>query len=217
MHALKAAELIDFVWCAEKMIAVMTTIGAAKIAACVTDSAVNMVAACNKCQANPAFSHILFLPCFMHAFSLLIGSILGHEHARQLVAQASKLVTYFRSSHRPLEFLTNSARQMGIKSSLQKPNATRFTSTFSLLNSVKLYEQPMTNLVQHDKQTPEAEKLLPKTATGEPITLHSSCPQAHPAGSSKVFTGSIYRGMLNLLTICRDCHLQDHCRQAILV
>lgn len=162
----------------------MIGVGAAKIAACVTDSAANMVSAKNKAESNPAMSHIVFLPCFMHAFSLLIGSLLGHAHARSVISKASKLVTFFRSSHRPMEFLSSSAKQLGIKCSLQRPNATRFTSSFSLLNSVQQYEQPMASLVKHDLQTPEADKLLPKTATGRciPATILPRPCLANPAG-----------------------------------
>lgn len=148
------------------MIEVMTKIGAAKIAACVTDSPSNMVSARKKAEAHPALSHVIYLPCFMHQFSLLIGSILGHAHAKDTVAQASKLVNYFRASQRPLEALHTIARGTNIRSTLQRPNATRFTSVYTLLNSVKQLEQPLKTLVETDANRPEAEKLLPKTATG---------------------------------------------------
>lgn len=35
----------------------------------------------------------------MHAFSLLIGSVLGHSWAQTMVSKAQRLVTYFRASH----------------------------------------------------------------------------------------------------------------------
>jgi hypothetical protein len=34
----------------------------------------------------------------MHGFSLVLGSVLAHEWARELVSKAQQLVTYFNAS-----------------------------------------------------------------------------------------------------------------------
>lgn len=132
------------------MLQVMTGVGPDKIAACVTDNAANMASARSQAAKDPTFSHIIFIPCFMQGFSLLIGSLLAHEYARSIISNASKIVTFFRASHCPLEALNSAAKALGINGSLQKPNATRFTSIFSLLNSVKQHEQPLKSLVDND-------------------------------------------------------------------
>ena len=147
----------------------MLDIGAEKLAACVTDSPSAMVSARKKVEQQSQLSHVMFLPCFMHQFSLLIGSILGHQHAKDTIASASKLVNYFRSSHRPLEALQTIAKGLGIKTSLQRPNATRFTSVFLMLNSVQQLEQPLNQLLLNDNRAAEPDKLLPKTATGKSV------------------------------------------------
>lgn len=46
----------------------------------------------------------------MHAFSLLIGSVLGHSWAQTMVSKAQRLVTYFRASHQPLAALQQAQR-----------------------------------------------------------------------------------------------------------
>jgi hypothetical protein len=74
--------------------------------------------------------------CMMHSFSLLIGSILGHEWSKELVANAQLLVCYFRAAHKPLGLLRKEASRLGIRASLARANATRFTSVHMCLESV---------------------------------------------------------------------------------
>lgn len=153
-------------FCAELAIQLMLKVGASKIAACVTDNASNMVAARNRAEQHPQLSHVVFLRCFMHAFSLVIGSILGHAHAKDIVSKASRIVTFFRASHRPGEALQSVAKQLGIKSCLQRANATRFTSVFSCLSSVHNLEQPLRSVVEADNTKPQDEKVFPKKVQG---------------------------------------------------
>ena len=45
----------------------------------------------------------------MHAFSLTVGSLLGHPWAKELVKRAQRLVTYFQASTRAYTQLLASA------------------------------------------------------------------------------------------------------------
>lgn len=53
--------------------------------------------------------------CCMHAFGLLLGSILCHFWAAALVKQAQVVVTYFGASHRPWAMLLKEAARLGTK------------------------------------------------------------------------------------------------------
>ena len=66
--------------------------------------------------------------CSMHAFALLLVSILSHEWAADVVSNAQRIVTYFRSSAVPLQQLRDCIKQSGIKGGgLVSSNKTRFT------------------------------------------------------------------------------------------
>lgn len=65
----------------------------------------------------------------MHAFALLLGSIMGHDWARQLLVKAQKIVTYFNASHKPLALFREALKQQpGQQVGLQSSNGTRLTS-----------------------------------------------------------------------------------------
>lgn len=50
----------------------------------------------------------------MHSFSLVVGSILGHHWAKDIIKRAQQLVTYFNASTRANSLLMESAKNMGI-------------------------------------------------------------------------------------------------------
>ena len=84
----------------------------------------------------------------MHAFSLTIGSMLGHSFAKELVTEAQKVVTFFRASTRALAVLTAEARHLNI--SKVKPvtsNTTRFTSVHNCLASLVTLQQALKNVL----------------------------------------------------------------------
>lgn len=83
-------------------------------AALVTDNAANMVKARKLVTEHPGFGHILPIQCFMHGFSLLIGSLLTHPWASDLVNKSQRLVTFIRASHRPLDLLRDLASANGV-------------------------------------------------------------------------------------------------------
>ena len=144
----------------------MKAVGAEKVAPLVCDNASNMVCARNEAERDPALAHIIFLRCFMHGFSLCMGSILGHPAARSIVSEASRIVTYFRASHAPGAALKAAADQLNIKQGLQRANTTRFTSTFSCLHSVHKLEEPLRNVVSNDERAAEKDKIFPKKIAG---------------------------------------------------
>eukprot|EP00877_Chromochloris_zofingiensis_P008252 jgi/Chrzof1/3680/Cz13g04240.t1 len=140
----------------------MTKIGADKIGALVTDNPAVTQKARRLVVASPGFTHIVELRCMMHAFSLVMGSLLGHPWACKVVTDAQKVVTYFRASHRPLALLKQAATSMGINSTLETSNTTRFTSVYNCLESVRRHEQPFHHVVQQHGQdiSQDAVKLI---------------------------------------------------------
>lgn len=77
----------------------------------------------------------------MHAFSLLIGSVLGHPWSNKVVADAQKVSVHFRSSHRLLRLLQNEAEIQKLQATTPlRANATRFTSVHQCLDSLKKLE-----------------------------------------------------------------------------
>lgn len=158
---------------AERIKAGMREVGPKKIAACTTDAASNMVAGRNYVEKDPDFCHVIFLRCFMHGFSLLVGSLLGYSWARDVVADAQRVVTYFRASHAPGDALRHQAKEKGIKQGLQRANGTRFTSVHSCLDSVHKLEKPLGSVVEDDKARPAAEKIFPKKFASKE-GMHSS-------------------------------------------
>ena len=72
----------------------------------------------------------------MHAFSLAVGSLLGHPWAKELVKRAQRLVTYFQAAPRAYHKLLEGANSLGIKGRLRSSNKTRFTSIQMMLESV---------------------------------------------------------------------------------
>lgn len=72
----------------------------------------------------------------MHSFSLVVGSLLGHPWAKDIIKKAQRLVTYFNASKRANSLLMESAKNMGISGQLQTSNTTRLTSVHVMLESV---------------------------------------------------------------------------------
>lgn len=80
----------------------------------------------------------------MHAFALVMKSIISAPWAKQLAVLAQGVVTYFKKSHQPQARLREAIKSMGIKGgSLCAANGTRFTSTYEMLASVLRNEGPL--------------------------------------------------------------------------
>ena len=82
----------------------------------------------------------------MHAFNLVLGSLLAFPWAQELLLSAQRVVTYFRASHQPLALLRSAAERLDIKRGLHSANKTRFTSKHECVESV-LRHQPAFGLV----------------------------------------------------------------------
>ena len=79
----------------------------------------------------------------MHSFSLVVGSLLGHPWAKDIIKKAQKVVTYFNASTRGHSLLMLAAAAQNIKGKLQTSNTTRFTSVHIMLQSVLNMDQPL--------------------------------------------------------------------------
>jgi hypothetical protein len=79
--------------------------GTKRVAAVCTDSAANMRKMRRLLTADKKFHHILDLPCTMHQFSLLMGSILAFKAFSNLIRRVTVVVQFFRASHRPGAYL----------------------------------------------------------------------------------------------------------------
>lgn len=88
----------------------------------------------------------------MHAFALLLGTMLSHAWARNIVTKAQKIVMYFKASHLPLGLLKAEAKQQlgvtGKHAGLRTANTTRFTSVHMMLSSVFQLERALKFVVQ---------------------------------------------------------------------
>jgi hypothetical protein len=96
----------------------------------------------------------------MHAFALLLGSLLAHPWARNIVVSAQRVVTYFMASHTPLAKLREAAQQLGIKKGLATSNKTRFTSVHICLESVRSNSAAFTLVLQSDSDAIKSREVM---------------------------------------------------------
>lgn len=95
----------------------------------------------------------------MHAFSLVTGSILGHEWAASVIGDAQRLVTTIRASHEPYRLLQDIAKASPAckATALQTSNTTRFTSVYQCIQSVLKMEVAFKELyAEHQSILPPA-------------------------------------------------------------
>jgi hypothetical protein len=97
----------------------------------------------------------------MHAFSLTVGSLLGHPWAKELVKRAQRLVSYFQASTRAYFQLLDCARSLGIKGRLRSSNKTRFTSIQMMLESVVALESTFNLLLNKQGSVIQATDIGP--------------------------------------------------------
>ena len=119
-----------------------------KVVAVVTDNASNMLAARKLLVNRDGLGHIIPMRCWMHAFALVMASVAAHKFARGVISDAQRVVTYFRSSHRPLDMLRERATAEGITGGgLVSSNTTRFSSIYLSLASVLRNYLPLKSVV----------------------------------------------------------------------
>ena len=88
----------------------------------------------------------------MHGFALLLGSMLGHSWARELVASVQRIVSYVRKSTFILGRLSDIAKQFNISTTLVTSNKTRFTSVYLCLMAFVKLESALKALVAQHKE-----------------------------------------------------------------
>jgi hypothetical protein len=72
----------------------------------------------------------------MHAFALVMLSIMAHIWAKSLIVVAQRIVTYFRASHKPMATLQRIAASRRIRTTLVSSNKTRLTSVHLCIQSL---------------------------------------------------------------------------------
>lgn len=88
--------------------------------------------------------------CAMHGFNLVLKSVLSDLWAEVLAFRSQQVVTYFRSSHKPLADLHEVAAGLEIKEGLRSSGTTRFTSTYSCTSSVMRHKLTFDLLLQRN-------------------------------------------------------------------
>ncbi|BDA51639.1 hypothetical protein COCOBI_19-1950 [Coccomyxa sp. Obi] len=121
---------------ADLMMKWIDLIGPECVGGLVTDNAANIKRGRQLTVATDGFTHIVEMRCMMHAFSLTVGSLLGHPWAKDLLKRAQRLVTYFQASTRAYSKFLEIAKSLGLKGRLRSSNMTRFTSIEMMLESV---------------------------------------------------------------------------------
>ncbi|CAN0140889.1 unnamed protein product, partial [Phaeothamnion confervicola] len=121
---------------AEYFIAEIEKVGTKRVAALCTNGASAMNTARRIVTERQGFKHIIEMRCMIHGFALILGSTLGHAFAKELVALAQCIVTFFNASSLGHGFLFAAARAAGVSTGLTTSNTTRFTSVHIMLVSV---------------------------------------------------------------------------------
>jgi hypothetical protein len=133
-------------------------VGKDKVAAVVTDNPSSMRLARQLLTSMDGYKHILGFRCYMHLFALIMNSVISHAYARDLIAKAQKIVTYFRASHRPLSLLRDAAAAVGIKGTLKTSNQTRLTSVAICLESVLAMQDAFSRLLREHPDILESQQ-----------------------------------------------------------
>ncbi|KAK9918755.1 hypothetical protein WJX75_006629 [Coccomyxa subellipsoidea] len=144
----------------------LESIGPKWVIALITDNAANMKAARNLVTNKKEYRHIIPLRCYMHAFSLVIGSILSHKQATDTVKKCQRIVTYFKASHQAKARQEADAKQRGIYTGLVSSNTTRFTSVCMCIESLLKLRRPLEAIA--DLQPPIITKADVRAAIDDP-------------------------------------------------
>jgi hypothetical protein len=121
-----------------KFIVFAREVGLHRIAAIVSDSASNMVKARELFVNSDGCKHILNVRCFMHAFGVTMGSILGHPELKLIATMCQRIVSFVRASHAANAILHEMGKNSvpEITTGLVSSNTTRITSMFLCIESV---------------------------------------------------------------------------------
>jgi hypothetical protein len=178
---------------------VIDSIGQKRVGAIITDGPKVMTKARRDLVSKPAYKHILDIRCMMHAFALLLASILGHPFAKDLVHRGQRVVTFVRASHFPNAKIQEQAEILGISGTLKTSNKTRFTSVLICLESVLLLESALVAVArQHAnlfKKVPEVIQTINDRQFW--VQLEGLCKLLRPVGD-------IIMGVQRDCTTCAD-------------
>ena len=83
----------------------------------------------------------------MHAISLVTGSCLGHSYASGVIADAQRLVSFFRASHQPYSKLKEATKHHELTGTLATYNTTCFMSVYFCLKSMKENKLPFNQVL----------------------------------------------------------------------
>lgn len=103
----------------------------------VSDNASNMKAAWKVVESS--YPHISTYGCLAHGLNLLLQDILKIDEIAEIIDSAKQIIKAFRNSHILKAILAE--KQGAQKISLKLPNATRWLSTESCLNSIIVNQQ----------------------------------------------------------------------------
>jgi hypothetical protein len=85
----------------------------------------------------------------MHAFALLLGNMMTHDWAKDLLVKAQKIVVYINSSHKPRALFLEALKQrQGQQVGLQTSNGTRLTSSQLCESSVLKNESTFQTMLE---------------------------------------------------------------------
>jgi hypothetical protein len=111
---------------------------------------------CNTVQQSLTCDVCLRCRCMMHGFGLVLGSVVSHAWAKEVLVSAQGLVTFFRSSHKPLGLFRETLNSLPVpegskkkKRGLVTSNQTRMTSQQMCLQSIVDNEVTFRTLLQN--------------------------------------------------------------------
>jgi Protein of unknown function (DUF 659) len=130
---------------AGKIIEVIEDVGSTKFAGVVSDNASVMVLA--KKLVNDQYGFIMPIRCIAHHINLLTNDICKLEFAQSILKKCTKLVHFFKASHRANATLANEITENMIKGGgLKGYCQTRWTTAFDCISSVLKCEDALKNV-----------------------------------------------------------------------
>jgi hypothetical protein len=97
----------------------------------------------------------------MHAFALLMGSILCHSWAKALVSKAQRVAIYFHSHSKAKAIFKEQKAAMRIPGGFpSKANKTRFTSVYDCVESVERHAPVFTALAYDERLNEDIQAIL---------------------------------------------------------
>eukprot|EP00884_Botryococcus_braunii_P011880 jgi/Botrbrau1/20693/Bobra.0058s0023.1 len=148
LHVHDAPEVI-----ADELEKLIRKVGPTRVGSLVLDNSPGLDVAASIVLEKDGFRHILKLRCVAQAFSLAIGSMLGHPWARQMVVAAQRLVVTILSNPSTYQLFSASAKANGLSGRLSPCNRLQFPSVHACLCSMLEHEGVIRQLLLHQPHT----------------------------------------------------------------